>query len=149
MGRNREADTRVALGIGKADPEASEPRGGIERHLRNALLGLAREGLLGALGFPVRPFHEAVAHHPDAGGGDFDFSKAKQNFGEPVPTFQQHWRIDGLRRLLRRSRRFTGPNRLDIIQHVFDILTARRLRRSEAHTSELQSLMRTSYAVSF
>src|SRR3546814_12384575 len=66
---------------------------------------------------------------PDAGGGDFDFSKAKQNFGEPVPTFEQHWRIDGLRRLLRRSRRFTGPNRLDIIQHVFDILTARRLRR--------------------
>src|SRR3546814_11680609 len=84
MGRNREADTRVALGIGKADPEASEPRGGIERHRRNALLGLARAGLLGALGFPVRPFPEAVAHHPDAGAGDFAFSNATQNYSEPV-----------------------------------------------------------------
>src|SRR3546814_4140827 len=54
-------------------------------------------------------------------------------------------RVDGMRQRLRRARDLLQGD--DCFQQAFVLLYPNEASRSEEHTSELQSLMRTSYAV--
>src|SRR3546814_9846098 len=58
-----------------------------------------------------------------------------------------HLQIDVLGDILPGGERRAAPDRVIRPEHAQPVDPRRRLERSEEHTSELQSLMRTSYAV--
>src|SRR3546814_8947399 len=95
---------------------------------------------------------------------DWSSDVCSSDLAEPVPFFgtrkahqangiltDQHFRVDGAG-LPRPSQRSQRPRRCaDQITHALHVddgvIGSRAIQRSEEHTSELQSLMRISYAV--
>src|SRR3546814_1794205 len=72
--------------------------------------------------------------------------KRKQNFGNEAPAFTQH-RLYHVGRSAFETRQVRITLELqDVVEHELRIPQGRGIR-SEEHTSELQSLMRISYAV--
>src|SRR3546814_2682723 len=84
---------------------------------------------------------QAIAHRAQtAAGQPFVRIVEMEMLGSPhlmLANFRRDDRVTALRRLVKRS---NGPLRQDFLAALAKI-------RSEEHTSELQSLMRTSYAV--
>src|SRR3546814_998565 len=73
---------------------------------------------------------------------DYETAPATERFTQPQYLAHSQELIEQLREL--------SPAQISELMHVSDKiggLNAARFGRSEAHTSELQSLMRTSYAV--
>src|SRR3546814_10718300 len=79
-----------------------------------------------------------------------DLIRFKRSFTDPVPEkHERRYEKEGIV-TLHGTAKFTGPDRLSVGDQEIEyrkILIASGARRSEEHTSELQSLMRISYAV--
>src|SRR3546814_10820676 len=74
-------------------------------------------------------------------------AKAREKYGEDVPM-SEHPHIRSAEACYKSTELATSlARKYNADLHVLHLTTARELSRSEEHTSELQSLMRISYAV--
>src|SRR3546814_49255 len=164
---NHDGSGHTGKKVEPAQPPASESAGMESDHdaLRGQRPALPRSGIDGAAS---RAFeHQGFSGRSDAGCGRsadaddntfvsrIDDTNIAHRCSVPLPRSTFHQRRDGNKRRGYAGRRYLGPFRIDSLEEAVRSRVIGRDtpghvhhgQRSEEHTSELQSLMRTSYAV--